>query len=112
MDRRPTSADPDRPNIRGKLRNLQLRNLRRQLGMERLWSRAVATGGNRWQMGGSGPPLKQAETVALGCDRLSRGPDGKEGVDGSSPSEGFQFRVARQEDLTRPVPSSYLDAHG
>jgi hypothetical protein len=33
-------------------------------------------------------PLKQAQTVAVGCDRLPESFHGKEGVDGSSPSEG------------------------
>jgi len=33
--------------------------------------------------------LKQAKTVAAGCDQLPIGAHGKEGVDGSSPSEGF-----------------------
>ena len=33
--------------------------------------------------------LKQAKTVAVDCDRLPRSQNGKEGVDGSSPSEGF-----------------------
>src|SRR6266511_347045 len=55
--------------------------------MERLWSPAVATGGNRWQVGRPRRRLKQAKTVAVGCD-------GKEGVDGSSPSEGFSFLPA------------------
>ena len=32
---------------------------------------------------------RQAETVAVGCDQLPIGAHGKEGVDGSSPSEGF-----------------------
>jgi len=62
--------------------------------VERLWSRAVATGGNRWQMGRRRKRLKQAKTVAVGCDRLRPVSDGKEGVDGSSPSEGFA-RFAR-----------------
>ena len=44
--------------------------------MEHLWSQAGATGGKRWQMPGS----KRAQ--------IGRS-DGKEGVDGSSPSEGF-----------------------
>ena len=35
--------------------------------------------------------LNQAETVATGCDRLPIGAHGKEGVDGSSPSEGFRL---------------------
>ena len=34
-----------------------------------------------------GKPRKQAQTVATGCAQLPI--DGKEGVDGSSPSEGF-----------------------
>jgi hypothetical protein len=56
--------------------------------MEPLWSPAVATGSNRWQMGGRPERLKQAKTVAVGCDRLPEPFHGKEGVDGSSPSEG------------------------
>jgi hypothetical protein len=56
--------------------------------MEPSWSSAVATHGNRWQMGRPQARLKQAKTVATGCDQLPIGADGKEGVDGSSPSEG------------------------
>ncbi len=51
--------------------------------MEHLWSQAGATGGNRSQMRQSRKRLKQA----------NRQP-GKEGVDGSSPSEGFFFPPA------------------
>jgi hypothetical protein len=58
--------------------------------MERLWSRAVATSGNRWQMGPWRKGRNQVKTVALGCDRLPPGPHGREGVDGSSPSEALQ----------------------
>jgi hypothetical protein len=43
-------------------------------GMERLWGPAGATSRNRWQMGRALKPRKH---------------DGKEGVGGSSPSEGF-----------------------
>ena len=57
--------------------------------MEPLWSPVVATGGNRSQMARRPKTGNQAKTVAVGCDRLPAGPDGKEGVDGSSPSEGF-----------------------
>jgi hypothetical protein len=53
-------------------------------GMEHLWSRAVATGGNRWQMERPRKWLRQANSVAVGCDRLPRERHGKEGVDGSS----------------------------
>jgi hypothetical protein len=58
--------------------------------MEPLWSPAVATRGNRWQMGRPQERLKQAKTVAAGCDRFARDVHGKKGVDGSSPSEGFR----------------------
>ena len=57
--------------------------------MERLWSPAVATSGNRWQMREPRKRLEQAKTAATGCDQLPIGAHGKEGVDGSSPSEGF-----------------------
>src|SRR6266511_5564558 len=56
--------------------------------MERIWSPAGATSGNRWQMNRPRKRLKQAKTVAVGCDPLPLNLDGKEGVDGSSPSEG------------------------
>jgi hypothetical protein len=38
--------------------------------MEHLWSPAVATGGNRWQMERPRKRLKKAKTVAVGCDQL------------------------------------------
>ena len=56
--------------------------------MEPLWSPVVANGGNRRQIEESRKPQKQAKTVAVGCDRLPETFHGKEGVDGSSPSEG------------------------
>src|SRR6266540_987241 len=56
--------------------------------MEPLWSPVVATGGKRWQMPWAETGREQAETVAVGCDQLPSGPHGKEGVNGSSPSEG------------------------
>jgi hypothetical protein len=40
-------------------------------------------------MGPAPKRLTQTKTVAVGCDRLPKGAHGKEGVDGSSPSEGF-----------------------
>ena len=49
-------------------------------------------GRNSRQSLANGTPLKrprQAKTVAVGCDRLPESFHGKEGVDGSSPSEGF-----------------------
>jgi hypothetical protein len=56
--------------------------------MEHLWSPAVATDGSRWQLHRLRKRLKQAKAVATGCDQLPIGSHGKEGVDGSSPSEG------------------------
>src|SRR5258707_2321194 len=56
--------------------------------MEPLWSPVVATGGNRSQIGCAQRGRKQAKPVAVGCHRLRFGAHGKEGVDGSSPSEG------------------------
>jgi hypothetical protein len=38
--------------------------------------------------GAAGKRLEHAKTVAVDCDRLLRKRHGKEGVDGSSPSEG------------------------
>ena len=60
--------------------------------MEPLWSPVVATGGNRSQIRRASKPRNQSETVAVGCDRLPKGAHGKEGVDGSSPSEGSRSR--------------------
>src|SRR6266568_2021243 len=56
--------------------------------MEPLWSPVVATRGDHRQIDRAPKPQKQAKSVAIGCDRLPREVHGKEGVDGSSPSEG------------------------
>src|ERR671934_94997 len=56
--------------------------------MEPLWSPVVATRGNRSQIRRPPKPQKQAKSLAVGCDGLPPGAHGKEGVDGSSPSEG------------------------
>jgi hypothetical protein len=61
-----------------------------------LWSPVVATGGNRSQIRRAAKRLKSAETVATGCHRLPESFHGKEGVDGSSPSEGS----AKSPELT------------
>jgi hypothetical protein len=50
-----------------------------------------ATGGNQRQMEGAQKPRKQAQTVAVDCHRLRATFHGKEGVDGSSPSEGLDY---------------------
>src|SRR5436309_9924026 len=60
----------------------------RQRTMEPLWSPAGAISGNRWQVGRPRKRRKQAKSVATGCHRLRATFHGKEGVDGSSPSEG------------------------
>jgi hypothetical protein len=59
--------------------------------MEPLWSPVVANAGNRRQIDKAEKPPKQAKTVAVGCQRLR---SSKEGVDGSSPSEGLRFLPA------------------
>lgn len=48
--------------------------------MERLWSRAGATSGNRWQMERRRKRLRQAKTVAVGCHQLPESFHGKEEV--------------------------------
>src|SRR5947209_16009156 len=58
-------------------------------GMEHQWSRAGATAGNRWQRRCLRNPLSYLRPVADGCHQLRLPLHGKEGVDGSSPSEGF-----------------------
>ena len=66
--------------------------------MEPLSSPMVAIGGNRWQIGTPRKVREQAKTVAVGRDRLWKAAHGKEGVDGSSPSEGlFQPRSRCKE---------------
>jgi hypothetical protein len=62
-----------------------------QQRMEPLWSPAVATGRNRWQMVRPRERLEQPQTVAAGCDWLPKEAHGKEGVSGSSPEEGLKF---------------------
>src|SRR6266516_6924565 len=54
-----------------------------------LWSPVVATGGNQRQIDRRLKPQKQAKSVATSCHRLRAASHGKEGVDGSNPSEGF-----------------------
>jgi hypothetical protein len=57
--------------------------------MERLWSLAGATGGNRSQMGRPRKRLKQADRQPVATHGNRFGAHGKEGVNGSSPLEGF-----------------------
>jgi hypothetical protein len=56
-------------------------------------------GRNGWQTFGSLAALNGliwGETFATGCHRLRFGSHGKEGVDGSSPSEGFDKTPAHR----------------
>jgi hypothetical protein len=57
--------------------------------MEPLWSPVVATLSNRWQVASAGKAQKQAKFVAVRCPPLPEPSNGKEGVSGSSPEEGF-----------------------
>jgi hypothetical protein len=67
--------------------------------MERLWSPAGATSGKHRQISRPSKPRDQAKSVAVGCDWLPRVSNGKEGVDGSSPSEGSaKSRTAPRAD--------------
>jgi hypothetical protein len=59
--------------------------------VEHLWSRAVETRGNGWQTQRPHERRIHAETVATGRDQLPARRHGKEGVDGSSPSEGLKM---------------------
>jgi hypothetical protein len=76
--------------------------------MEPLWSPAGATGGKRWQIGRLRKRLKQAKTVAAGCDRLPETFHGKEGVDVAlaRPSD-VQVRCKAHEN---PAPPALLAA--
>jgi hypothetical protein len=56
--------------------------------VEQLWSRAVATGGNQSQLCDPFTRLKRADQQPLATRGNLPSFDGKEGVDGSSPSEG------------------------
>jgi hypothetical protein len=56
------------------------------------------SGGNQWQSVANATAAKtqnQAKSVAVGCDPLPLNLDGKEGVDGSSPSEGPKIPAKR-----------------
>jgi hypothetical protein len=65
-----------------------METVERLKAMERLWSPAGATSGKHRQIGRPPKPLKQAKSIAVGCDWLPRASNGKEGVSGSSPEEG------------------------
>ena len=57
------------------------------------------SGRNWWQRLANGTRAKTAQaskTVAVGCDRLPSRLHGKEGVDGSSPSEGLKLGLGSE----------------
>jgi hypothetical protein len=67
-------------------------------------------GCNRWQSAANRLGLEAAKTSEIRCHRLP--PDGKEGVDGSSPSEGFREVPANQPLPPAPVATRLgLDVH-
>src|SRR5437016_4419694 len=74
--------------------------------MEHLWSRAVATHGNRRQARPPRKRLNYLRTVADDCHRLRWMLHGKEGVDGSSPSEGLRFLPAQSLGEPPPQPAA------
>jgi hypothetical protein len=55
--------------------------------------------------------LRQAKTVAVGCDRLPEAFHGKEGVDGSSPSEGLHKSPGNRH-LMLPVLARFRPGAG
>jgi hypothetical protein len=57
--------------------------------VEHLWSRAVATDGNGWQTHNPRTPLDYLPLSSIACIHLPQMLHGKEGVNGSSPLEGF-----------------------
>src|SRR5436309_103455 len=65
--------------------------------MERLWSLAVATSGNRWQIGRPRIRRNQAKPVATGCDQLPWDLDGKSEVDGLFPPAAECPLLEREE---------------
>ncbi len=62
--------------------------------MEKVWKNEGATRRKRFDHFKPGSRLDKPNLVAIGCHRLPAKSHGKEGVDGSSPSEGFSFLPA------------------
>src|SRR5215210_6868169 len=72
-------------------------------GMEPLWSPVVATGGTQWQIRSARNPPKQAESVAVGCERLPEKFHGKQGVcPGLPPVAGGPLPVKEEVDSMPP----------
>src|SRR6266545_3771448 len=88
----PLARQDDPEAVPRKPRHARLQH--RQHFVEQLWSRAVAAQRSPRQTLKTRNRPKQAETVALGFAPPHEHLDGKEGVDGSSPSEGSLERPA------------------
>src|SRR5438552_4911554 len=74
--------------------------------MEPLWSPVVATGGTQWQNGSARNPPKQAESVAVGCERLPEKFHGKQGVcRGLPPVAGGPLPAKEEVDLLKNAKS-------
>ncbi len=73
------------------------------------------SGRNRWQLVATGDArkrLQQAKTIATGCDQLPIGAHGKEGVDGSSPSEGHTLLISGHLPWERACSGVRSPRHG
>jgi hypothetical protein len=92
---------PPTASIRRRFSGERRRSLIRQQRVEQLWSRAGETSGNRWQMRCPRKRLKRADLQPIATHGNLPSFDGKEGVDGSSPSEGSKRPANR--DFVLPV---------
>src|SRR6266542_5699039 len=72
------------------------RSVRSRAQVEHLWSRADANARNCQRRARPRKPHYYLRTAAIGCPRLRPSRDGKEGVDGSSPSEGSAKSLQRR----------------
>ena len=74
---------------------------------QHLWSRAVSTSRNRWQIEPGQKRRKHARTVAVSCDRSQEGAHGKEGVEHAArpPSRG-----AGEQDRTEQYTGATVPA--
>src|SRR6266581_2034300 len=77
-----------------------------------LWSPAVATSGNRWQMRRRRKQRKQAKSVAPGCHQLPANFHGKEGVcRGLAPVAGGPLPAREEVDLLKTPSPANPKAH-
>src|SRR5262249_20819290 len=116
----PRARDPELFAVRGVIRNPRLLSLTINKPANQCGTRlGVMDGKDLEKRGRSGPPKPRAfraeephdyaDPFAAGCHRLRRPQNGKEGVDVSSPSEGFsreKIPVNRGFLLSRRAPQS------